>query len=82
MTISLHRITAGSGYGYLTRQVAAMDSTEKGHTGLASYYTERGEVPGSGVGSGRFSSSVPFSDGCRLQQAARTRSSGIGGHTS
>jgi DNA primase catalytic core len=50
--MSLHRITAGSGYDYLTRQVAAMDSSEKGHTGLASYYTEKGEVPGRWVGSG------------------------------
>ena len=29
-----------------------MDATEKGHTGLASYYTERGETPGVWVGSG------------------------------
>jgi hypothetical protein len=36
----------------LTRQVAALDSTEKGHTGLASYYTERGESPGVWTGSG------------------------------
>ena len=50
--MSLHRITAGSGYDYLTRQVAAMDSTERGHTGLASYYTEKGEVPGRWIGSG------------------------------
>lgn len=50
--MSLHRITAGSGYDYLTRQVAAMDSTEKGHTGLASYYLERGETPGQWMGSG------------------------------
>ena len=50
--MSLHRLTAGTGYDYLTRQVAAMDSTEKGHTGLASYYTEKGEVPGRWVGSG------------------------------
>jgi DNA primase catalytic core len=50
--MSLHRITAGTGYDYLTRQVAAMDSTEKGHTGLASYYTEKGEVPGRWIGSG------------------------------
>ncbi|MCW3159458.1 MobF family relaxase [Micropruina sonneratiae] len=50
--MSLHRITAGSGYDYLTRQVAAMDSTERGHTGLASYYGEKGEVPGRWVGSG------------------------------
>ena len=35
--MSLHKITAGIGYDYLTRQVAAMDSSEKGYTGLASY---------------------------------------------
>ena len=50
--MSLHRITAGSGYAYLTRQVAVMDSTEKGYTGLASYYTEKGETPGTWVGTG------------------------------
>ena len=50
--MSLHKLTAGSGYDYLTRQVAALDSTEKGHTGLASYYTEKGESPGTWVGSG------------------------------
>ena len=50
--MSLHKPTAGSGYDYLTRQVAALDATDKGHTGLASYYTERGESPGVWVGSG------------------------------
>lgn len=50
--MSVHKLTAGSGYDYLTRQVAALDATEKGHTGLASYYTERGEAPGQWVGSG------------------------------
>ena len=48
VTMSVHKLTAGSGYDYLTRQVAALDATEKGHTGLASYYTERGEPPGCG----------------------------------
>ncbi|RMB57856.1 MobF family relaxase [Tessaracoccus antarcticus] len=52
MTASLHKLTAGSGYDYLTRQVAAQDSTEKGHASLASYYSEKGEVPGSWWGSG------------------------------
>src|SRR5687768_3197622 len=52
VTMSLHKLTAGSGYDYLTRQVAALDATEKGHTGLASYYTERGETPGTWIGSG------------------------------
>ena len=50
--MSIHKLTAGSGYDYLTRQVAALDATEKGHTGLASYYTERGESPGVWIGSG------------------------------
>ena len=50
--MSLHKLTAGSGYDYLTRQVAALDATEKGHVGLAAYYTERGESPGVWVGSG------------------------------
>jgi TrwC relaxase len=52
VTMSLHKLTAGSGYDYLTRQVAALDATDKGHIGLASYYTERGESPGVWVGSG------------------------------
>jgi hypothetical protein len=50
--MGLHKLTAGSGYNYLTRQVAALDATEKGHVGLAAYYTERGESPGVWVGSG------------------------------
>jgi hypothetical protein len=50
--MSMHKLTAGTGYDYLTRQVAALDATEKGHTGLASYYTQRGETPGVWIGSG------------------------------
>jgi conjugative relaxase-like TrwC/TraI family protein len=50
--MSIHKLTAGSGYDYLTRQVAALDATSKGHIGLASYYTERGESPGMWVGAG------------------------------
>ncbi|MDF1705845.1 MAG: MobF family relaxase [Aeromicrobium sp.] len=50
--MSIHKLTAGSGYDYLTRQVAAMDATEKGHTSLATYYTDHGETPGQWQGSG------------------------------
>ena len=50
--MSLHKLTAGSGYDYLTRQVARQDATETGHTGLASYYSAKGEAPGVWVGSG------------------------------
>jgi hypothetical protein len=50
--MSIHKLTAGSGYDYLTRQVAAQDATEKGAASLASYYAEKGESPGRWVGSG------------------------------
>src|SRR5215212_5288710 len=50
--MSMHKLAAGSGYDYLTRQVAALDATDKGHTGLASYYSERGDKPGMWIGSG------------------------------
>ncbi|MEN0072432.1 MAG: MobF family relaxase, partial [Propionicimonas sp.] len=51
--MGIKKLTAGWGYDYLTRQVAAMDSSEKGHTSLASYYyTEKGETPGVWVGRG------------------------------
>jgi len=50
--MSLHKLTAGDGYTYLTRQVAAMDSTEKGHAGLADYYGQQGEAPGKWWGNG------------------------------
>ena len=50
--MSLHKLTAGTGYDYLTRQVAAMDSTTKGHTSLGDYYEQKGESSGRWVGSG------------------------------
>jgi hypothetical protein len=51
--MSIHKLTAGSGYDYLTRQVAALDATEKGYVGLASYYTNavRLRAPGSALAS-------------------------------
>lgn len=50
--MTIHRLTAGSGYDYLTRQVARQDATEVGHSGLGSYYTAKGEAPGVWVGAG------------------------------
>ena len=49
--MSIHKLTAGDGYAYLTRQVAALDATDSGHTGLADYYSQRGESPGRWPGS-------------------------------
>jgi hypothetical protein len=50
--MSLHKLTAGDGYEYLTRQVAAMDATASGRSGLDSYYSEKGESPGVWMGAG------------------------------
>ncbi|GBE67774.1 hypothetical protein MFM001_42360 [Mycobacterium sp. MFM001] len=52
MTATLHKLTAGSGYTYLTRQVASADSTERGRNSLADYYSAKGESPGRWIGSG------------------------------
>ncbi|WP_068273586.1 MobF family relaxase [Aldersonia kunmingensis] len=50
--MSLHKLTAGDGYEYLTRQVAAADATDLGRTSLGDYYAEKGESPGVWLGSG------------------------------
>jgi TrwC relaxase len=50
--MSMHKLTAGSGYDYLTRQVARNDATAPSRTPLADYYDEQGEAPGVWVGSG------------------------------
>ena len=36
--MTLHKLTAGDGYTYLTRQVAAADATNRGYSDLAAYY--------------------------------------------
>lgn len=52
VTASLHKLSAGDGYTYLTRQVAAADSTELGQQSLADYYSAKGESPGRWRGQG------------------------------
>jgi TrwC relaxase len=51
--MTVHKLTAGDGYTYLTRQVAAHDVGSRGFETLGAYYTERGEAPGVWMGSGR-----------------------------
>lgn len=50
--MSIVKLSAGRAYDYLTRQVAAMDSTELGRMKLADYYRAAGEAPGRWTGSG------------------------------
>jgi DNA primase catalytic core len=50
--MTLHKLTAGDGYTYLTRQVAAHDATSRGFGDLGSYYSDKGESPGIWMGRG------------------------------
>ncbi len=52
MTATIHRLSAGDGYTYLTRQVAAHDATTLSRADLAGYYSEKGERPGVWFGDG------------------------------
>ena len=50
--MGMQKLTAGSGYDYLTRQVARNDTVGPARTPLADYYDEKGEAPGVWLGSG------------------------------
>ncbi len=50
--MSLHKLTAGNGYTYLIRQVAAADATVHGTPSLEAYYSAKGEAPGRWAGTG------------------------------
>ena len=57
--MGLHKLTAGDGYLYLIRQVAASDATERGRSSLADYYSSKGETPGRWMGRGLASLANP-----------------------
>lgn len=50
--MTIHKLTAGDGYMYLIRQVAASDSTHRGRPSLEDYYSSKGETPGRWMGRG------------------------------
>ena len=52
VVMTIHKITAGDGYTYLTRQVAAGDSSPERGKSAAAYYTETGNPPGAWMGRG------------------------------
>lgn len=58
--MGIHKITAGSGYTYLTNQTAAHDTTLVPGQELADYYSEKGEKPGQWMGRGLVGLSGPF----------------------
>lgn len=68
MTASITKLSAGDGYTYLTKQVAAFDDTNLGRQKLADYYAEKGETPGRWVGAGL--ASLELEDGTGLAPGA------------
>jgi conjugative relaxase-like TrwC/TraI family protein len=52
VVMTVHKLTAGDGYTYLTRQVASLDERRSAGQSLADYYTARGNPPGIWMGSG------------------------------
>ncbi|MGK2876718.1 MAG: MobF family relaxase [Nocardioides sp.] len=72
------KLTAGDGYTYLTRQVAAHDSTEKGRASLEDYYSERGESPGRWCGAGL--AALEISAGSMVTEAQMKSLFGLGRH--
>ena len=50
--MTLHKLSAGNGYTYLIKQVAANDAPAAGYANLAEYYSEHGESPGMWLGRG------------------------------
>jgi hypothetical protein len=78
--MGLHKLTAGDGYTYLTRQVAAHDATERGHVSLGDYYDEKGESPGAGWARGSTVSALPQETRSPRSRAAGT--SQVSGSTS
>src|SRR5690625_6837315 len=52
MTVSMRVMSAGDGYEYLLRTVAAGDGDRSLSTPLTRYYTEEGTPPGFWLGSG------------------------------
>ena len=49
--MTIHKLSAGDGYSYLTRQVASADAS-RGGADLAGYYAATGTPPGRWVGAG------------------------------
>ncbi|WP_231486620.1 MobF family relaxase [Candidatus Blastococcus massiliensis] len=77
--MTLHKLTAGDGYTYLTRQVAAHDATTRGFDNLGDYYSEKGEAPGLWMGRGL--ATVPdYPVGDRVTEAQMVALFGEGRH--
>jgi hypothetical protein len=78
--MTVHKLTAGDGYAYLTRQVAVQDATDRGFSTLGDYYSAKGEAPGVWLGRGLADvPNFPFV-GAQVTEAQMTALFGEGRH--
>ena len=67
--MSMHRLSAGSGYQYLLRHTAAGDVQRLAGTPLTAYYTASGYPPGRWLGGGLTGLGQPADTGARHRGA-------------
>jgi len=72
--MSMHKLGAGDGYSYLTREVAAGDVALERGDSLTAYYEATGNPPGRWLGCGSWDSGPFFSP---ATGAAPPRKSGV-----
>lgn len=65
MTVSMRVMSAGDGYKYLLRTVAAGDGDRSLSTPLTRYYAEQGSLRRAGITTGQVGRARPRWDRCR-----------------
>ncbi len=80
MTVSIKKMSAGEGYRYLLRTVAAGDGDRSLSSPLTRYYTEAGTPPGRWLGSGVASLDSPVRVGDEVTEEQLRRLIGEGRH--
>jgi conjugative relaxase-like TrwC/TraI family protein len=78
--MTLHKLSAGNGYTYLTRHVARHDGPAVGYDSLGAYYSERGEAPGVWLGRGLAGLDAGPAVGDRVGEAQMVALFGHGHH--
>ena len=68
--MTVHKLSAGDGYTYLTRQVASADQRRSPGQSLADYYTARGNPPGLWMGAGTITLGLAGSEVSEAQMRA------------
>ena len=78
MVATIHKVAAGNGYQYYLRNIAAYDTTARGRSSLADYYSVHGESPGRWHGTGL--TALGITDGAEVTEQQMKNLFGLGIH--